>query len=156
MLIFLTDCFLGFNDEFRKIYFFFVRNFHVAAEPDTKGRGLTLLYEVQPGPSDQSFGIHVAELANFPEDVIEIAKAKAKELENFDTSQKLEVNEPQDQTEKEGKEIIQKALEYFAQQPIEELSDDELQSFLQNLKAELRELKNPYVNTILDEVDALK
>jgi hypothetical protein len=34
----------------------------------------------------------VARLADFPPDVIEIAEAKAKELENFDTAKGLDIN----------------------------------------------------------------
>ncbi|KAI9886647.1 MAG: Carboxy-terminal domain (CTD) phosphatase [Watsoniomyces obsoletus] len=71
-----------------------VRNLHVVAhiEDDNddagknareKKREVTLLYKVEPGICDQSFGIHVAELVRFPEKVIKMAKRKAEELEDF-------------------------------------------------------------------------
>ncbi|KAH8926601.1 DNA mismatch repair protein [Atractiella rhizophila] len=57
---------------------------HVEEKEDTlTGKDITLLYRVEPGFSDQSFGIHVAQLSNFPEDVLKLAKRKADNLEDF-------------------------------------------------------------------------
>ncbi|ODQ79960.1 hypothetical protein BABINDRAFT_161623 [Babjeviella inositovora NRRL Y-12698] len=68
-----------------------IKNYHVVAhinEKETpmdgvKNDDITLLYKVEPGISDQSFGIHVAELVKFPTKIVNMAKRKASELEDY-------------------------------------------------------------------------
>lgn len=58
-----------------------VKNLYVSALAE--GDQLTMLYKVKEGVIDRSYGIHVAEMLKFPEEVLREAKALANELENF-------------------------------------------------------------------------
>lgn len=62
-----------------------VKNLHVVAHvgDGSASKDITLLYKVTEGICDMSFGIHVAELANFPPSVVKLAKRKAAELEEY-------------------------------------------------------------------------
>ncbi|MFF3021688.1 DNA mismatch repair protein MutS [Gottfriedia sp. NPDC057948] len=87
----------------------FLKNIHVAAkEQDGK---VLFLHKIFEGAADQSYGIHVAELANLPKDVISRAKELLNDLESNNHSY---VKEGIENTEKEivtiqvpKKEIVQ-------------------------------------------------
>ena len=60
-----------------------VGNLHVNAHIDASTRRMTMLFKIAEGASDQSFGISCAEFAGFPKEVVEMAKEKARELEEY-------------------------------------------------------------------------
>lgn len=97
-----------------------VENLHVVAhisegteETDSgvqKKREVTLLYKVEPGFSDQSFGIHVAELVRFPQKVINMAKRKADELEDFSGKHEDNFVQASKEEVEEGSKMLKEML----------------------------------------------
>lgn len=45
-------------------------NLHASAHIDEQNHRVTMLYEILPGPAWRSYGIHVAQIANFPQEII--------------------------------------------------------------------------------------
>eukprot|EP00092_Neocalanus_flemingeri_P108405 GFUD01139226.1.p1 GENE.GFUD01139226.1~~GFUD01139226.1.p1 ORF type:complete len:741 (-),score=186.32 GFUD01139226.1:48-2147(-) len=99
-----------------------VTNYHVSAL--TSEGKLTLLYQLQPGVCDQSFGIDVAKIANFPEEVIENAKKRIAKLEGINIIQKEDfTGEQRQKIVIEGGEIIGDYLEKIEQ--LKNVSDEQ-------------------------------
>ena len=94
-----------------------VENLHVVAHVTPRENGsqfdkdITLLYKVEPGSSDQSYGIQIAELADFPEDVIRLAKRKAEELEGIED--KRDTTRMDSEVTQQGVALVQEFLHAY-------------------------------------------
>lgn len=131
-----------------------VNNMQVVAhlEKDQNGSNesddITLLYKVEPGISDQSFGIYVAEVVQFPQKIVKMAKRKANELDelkNYDHGSKKaklsmeELNEGNQRLKKLLKEWVNQLREQGLDDPTklsEEDSQIQIQNLLQSLAGE--------------------
>ncbi|KAK5689508.1 MSH2 protein [Elasticomyces elasticus] len=146
------------NDTFPQ-----VQNLHVVAhigdgedtvmdgDASSRRREVTLLYKVVPGISDQSFGIHVAELVRFPQKVVNMAKRKADELEDF--SGKHEdvqgVQASKDEVE-EGSRLLKEVLMVWKEQvEAEQLSkEDQVQRMKDLVGGNEALLANPFFKSV--------
>lgn len=111
---------------------------------------LTMLFRVEDGPSDQSFGVHVAEVARFPAQVVAAAKRKLAELEDSDSvhtqqaaqRSRAAVSEAE---RTEGLSLVRGFLDEFAALPLDECGEEEAQQRLAELQGRLRASDNPLV-----------
>eukprot|EP00727_Mastigamoeba_balamuthi_P012799 m51a1_g8141 putative dna mismatch repair protein msh2 (947) ;mRNA; r:24655-28218 len=154
----------------------FVRNLHVTA--DTVAGRLVLQYKVQEGPCDRSFGIHVAELADFPKSVIDVARRKASELEDFAPKKKFRLGdgsaspapaEPVDfekllgegndslldvpgvtkEERESGLREMAGVLKSFSDLPLDKMQRDEALAAARALSESFARSGNPYVKKLL-------
>uniref|UniRef100_A0A8C6TZY1 DNA mismatch repair protein n=1 Tax=Neogobius melanostomus TaxID=47308 RepID=A0A8C6TZY1_9GOBI len=128
-----------------------VHNLHVTAL--TSHDTLTMLYKVKPGVCDQSFGIHVAELACFPAAVVAAAKEKAEDLEEFQELAEPEADEGPEakkrRTDKQvGEGLIMDFLEKVKSLPVD-MSDTAVKTELRRMKDELQAKNNSYISEVL-------
>ncbi|PSS09037.1 hypothetical protein M430DRAFT_146566 [Amorphotheca resinae ATCC 22711] len=130
-----------------------VQNLHVVAHIDDHGkakREVTLLYKVEEGVCDQSFGIHVAELVRFPEKVVNMAKRKADELEDFTGKHEGTRIEHKKEDVEEGSMLLKEVLVKWKQEcEGKGLSRDEMVASMRQLvQKDERLLKNPFFQSI--------
>ncbi|KAM3407994.1 hypothetical protein ACQJBY_001344 [Aegilops geniculata] len=139
-----------------------IANYHVGAHIDPSSRKLTMLYKVEPGSCDQSFGIHVAEFANFPEAVIALAKSKAEELEDFTSAPNLS-GEPSDEVGSKRKRVFSPddvtrgaararlLLEDFSALPLDEVDGSKATEMVAKLKSDFEKdaASNPWLQQFL-------
>ncbi|XP_074317221.1 DNA mismatch repair protein MSH2-like [Silene latifolia] len=124
-----------------------IANYHVSAHIDSSSRKLTMLYKVEPGACDQSFGIHVAEFANFPESVVSLAREKAAELEDFspaiintdDPTKEVGVKRkrPEPDAISEGAARAHRYLKEFAELPLDRMELKEALLRVSEMKSDL-------------------
>nr|ATL75347.1 mutS-like protein 2 [Diachasma muliebre] len=125
-----------------------VKNYHVTALVEKDN--VTFLYSVKPGICDQSFGIHVAKMVRFPEEIIEFARAKQIELEDGENIE-FEGYNSADEKRKikaEGEKLIAGFIEKCKTLD-ESLPEDDLKKQIETYKSEVLEKKNPYIAALL-------
>ncbi|MCO5565387.1 hypothetical protein L7F22_019060 [Adiantum nelumboides] len=126
---------------------------HVEPRSDTqaleKESEITLLYKVEPGICDRSYGIHVAELAGFPPSVIKLAKRKAEEMEDVDgeISPLLTVDA---KTTEEGMKIIEEFMRAFASKKRIRSEADSLSSLVDEYRDRCE--NNAWVRKVLENL----
>jgi DNA mismatch repair protein MSH2 len=133
-----------------------VHNLHVVAhigggaDGERNKREVTLLYKVDEGVCDQSFGIHVAELVRFPEKVVNMAKRKADELEDFTGKHEEEAIKCKKEDVEDGSALLKELLAKWKNDcEVEGLTGDDMVKKMRDLvQADQKLLRNPFFQRV--------
>ncbi|KAH9808943.1 muts domain V-domain-containing protein [Melampsora americana] len=129
-----------------------VKNYHVVAHVENSKskdqiQEITLLYKVEKGFSDQSFGIHVAEMSEFPEEVLKLARRKAEELEQFDKNTVMKETSIKEEEIESGVKLIEDILERWVNGNHNEMEIDEIDEKRQ-YENEIRKLEECFKGSL--------
>lgn len=125
-----------------------VKNYHVTALVENDE--VVFLYSVKPGICDQSFGIHVAKMVNFPSEIIEFAQTKQAELEDGEniTFEGYKTAEEKRKIVAEGEKLIAEFVTKCKQLDVS-LSEKQLLDKINSYKEETIASGNPYIKALL-------
>ncbi|EDW27406.1 GL21272 [Drosophila persimilis] len=146
-----TKCFTLFATHFHEITKLAetlptVKNCHMAALADADN--FTLLYQVRPGVMEKSFGIQVARLANFPEDVVQNAQEVYNEFEDEHADKK-------NQEDKALLEKIQVAIQQLSTAGNNtEINVEDLTQLVTQFTQDIKQLDSDYFKSVLASTEA--
>ena len=131
-----------------------VQNLHVVAHigdtNDRDRREVTLLYKVEEGVCDQSFGIHVAELVRFPTKVVNMAKRKADELEDFTSKHDHAAIKHSKEDVEDGSAMLKEVLVQWKKETEgKDMSkEDQVSKMKELVMANQKLLENPFFQSV--------
>lgn len=108
----------------------------------------TLLYQVKPGVVDKSFGIHVAKLANFPNNVVDMAQKIYEESEDHSSQLKAKGND------EKAIEIYTSAIERLTSLDPSETSDENIAKMIAEIQDSVKCSSNEYFKEAFRQVFA--
>ncbi|XP_023233110.1 DNA mismatch repair protein Msh2-like [Centruroides sculpturatus] len=121
----------------------------------TSEENITFLYKIKEGICDQSFGIHVAELVHFPSHVIELAKQKLSDFEDFHwNNASSNEEEPVAKSRKIEYEEAEQIMKEYITDICSSLNSAEKELFnmkLNNLKDNIVSKNNSYINELISK-----